>query len=91
VGGGARSRAWIAILASALGIPLNRIAEGDTGAAAGAARLARLAVTGEAVEAVCGRRPVTETIPPDAALRDAYGERLIRYREAISAARLDLS
>ncbi len=91
VGGGARSRVWIAILASALGIPLNRVAEGDTGAASGAARLARLAVTGEPVEVVCVRRPVVETIDPDPALHDAYRARLNAYRAALSTAQLPLN
>jgi xylulokinase len=88
VGGGARSRAWIAILASALGIPLHRVAESETGGAGGAARLARLAVTGERVEAVCVRRPVIETIAPDPVLREAYRERLVAYRAALGTARL---
>ena len=53
IGGGSRSRAWIGIIAAALNIPLHRLAAGETGGAFGAARLARMAVTGEAPEAVC--------------------------------------
>ena len=47
IGGGARSRLWGRILADVLGRPLTYHAGGDVGPAFGAARLARLAVTGE--------------------------------------------
>nr|WP_294519348.1 xylulokinase [uncultured Rhodopila sp.] len=81
IGGGSRSRAWITIIASALGIPLNRLADGETGAAFGAARLARMAVTGEAPAVVCTPPARAETILPDPALADAYAGRIARYRE----------
>jgi xylulokinase len=80
IGGGSRGRAWVAIIASVLGIPLHRLAEGEHGGAFGAARLARLAVTGEAPLAVCTQPVRLETIPPDPALADAYAERLASYR-----------
>ena len=67
IGGGSRSPAWIAILAAVLGITLHRLAEGEQGGAFGAARLARLAVTGEAPEAVCTPPDREETIAPDPA------------------------
>ena len=41
IGGGSRSRAWVTIIASVLGVPLHRVAEGERGGAFGAARLAR--------------------------------------------------
>lgn len=80
IGGGGRARAWLAILAAVLGIPLNRVAESEHGAALGAARLARLAVTGEAPDAVCLRPQVIETIEPEAALVGAYADRYAAYR-----------
>ncbi len=80
IGGGSRSRAWVAIIAAVLGIPLHLLAEGEYGGAFGAARLARLAATGEAPEAVCVQPARRETIPPDPALAGAYAERLTRYR-----------
>ncbi|WP_207479090.1 xylulokinase [Arenibaculum pallidiluteum] len=80
VGGGSRSRTWIAILASVLDLPLNRLAAGEVGAALGAARLGRLAATGEAPSAVCLPPERVETIEPDPALSDAYSHRLARYR-----------
>ena len=65
VGGGSRSRLWAQILADQLEIPVHRVEEGAVGAAHGAARLGRLAATGEAPEAVCTRPRRLETFTPD--------------------------
>ena len=81
IGGGSRSRTWIGIIASVLGIPLHRLAAGETGGAFGAARLGRMAVTGESPGAVCTRPVREETILPDPALTEAYVPRLKRYRD----------
>ena len=81
IGGGSRSRGWITIIAAALGIPLHRLAAGEHGGAFGAARLARMAVTGEAAGAVCVPPARAETVAPDPALADAYAARIARYRE----------
>jgi xylulokinase len=80
IGGGSRSHAWVAIIASVLGIPLSRLAAGETGGAFGAARLARMAVTGEAPDVVCTPPVRAETILPDPALTSAYAARLAVYR-----------
>jgi xylulokinase len=80
IGGGSRSRSWVAIIASVLGIPLHRLAAGETGAAFGAARLARMAVTGEAPEIACTPPARAETIGPDPALTAAYAAQLAKYR-----------
>ena len=80
IGGGSRSRAWIAIIAAVLGIPLHRLAEGENGSASGAARLARMAVTGEAPDAVCTPPARAETVLPHAALAAAYLGRVAQYR-----------
>ena len=53
IGGGARSSSWARILASALGRPLTYHSGGAMGPAYGAARLARLATTGEPPDQVC--------------------------------------
>ena len=84
IGGGSRSRVWIAVIAAALGIPLHRLAAGEHGGAFGAARLARMAVTGEASAAVCTPPVREETIHPDLGLADAYARHLLRYRELAS-------
>ncbi|CAA9282546.1 MAG: Xylulose kinase [uncultured Acetobacteraceae bacterium] len=80
IGGGSRSRAWVAIAAAALGVPLHRVVSGELGGAFGATRLARLAVTGEAAEDVCVPAVRAETVEPDPALAEAYASRLPRYR-----------
>jgi xylulokinase len=80
IGGGSRSDLWLAILANVLNIPIHRLAEGETGAAFGAARLARLAVTGEAIAGVCTAPARIATFAPEPALASAYAERLPRWR-----------
>ncbi len=84
-GGGSKSHLWMRILASAL----NRtvlLAEGaEAGPAFGAARLARLAATGEDPAEVCGKPPIASAIAPDPALVLAYAERLEKFRNIYSA------
>ena len=81
IGGGSRSRFWLAVLASVLNVPIHSFAEGETGAAFGAARLGRLAVTGEAIDTVCTPPRRIETFEPDRVLVDAYADRLPAWRE----------
>lgn len=81
IGGGSRSRAWVAIIASVLGIPLHRLAEGENGGAFGAARLARMAATGETPDMVCTPPVRAETLLPDEAMTAAYAARIAEYRE----------
>ncbi|QFR32973.1 xylulokinase [Ancylobacter sp. TS-1] len=80
IGGGSRSRFWIAVLASVLGLPLNRIEDGERGGAFGAARLARMAATGESPAQICLPPRRIETIRPDPELQHAYAERHALYR-----------
>ncbi|WGF88461.1 xylulokinase [Marinivivus vitaminiproducens] len=87
IGGGSRARVWIGILASVLGVTLHRLADGEHGPAFGAARLARLAVTGEAPEDVCAPPRRIEAIAPVPALVDAYAGRFERYRALYPALR----
>lgn len=81
VGGGGRSRFWMMLIASALGRPLARIAGADDGPAFGAARLARMAVTGETADAVATPAAIAEIVEPDATLNRSYGERLGALRD----------
>jgi len=86
IGGGSRSRLWMRILASALERPVILYREGAKGPAFGAARLARLAVTGESVREVCTVPAVSEVIEPEAALVDGYrsaGEKFRRLYRAL--------
>jgi xylulokinase len=80
IGGGSRSRVWTSIIAAALNIPLHRSTGGKHSGAFGAARLARMAVTGEAPEVVCTQPSGGEIILPDATLAEAYASRVAQYR-----------
>jgi xylulokinase len=80
IGGGARSAFWAKLIASILDIELVRYEASDRGPAYGAARLARLAVTNEAADAVVIPPPIRDVIEPDAALRDAYRPRIEAFR-----------
>lgn len=87
VGGGSRSEAWLAILAAVLDRPLDVTAEGDFGGAFGAARLGRIAATGDDPFETLTSPPVARTVEPDRALAAAYAERYPRYRALYSALR----
>ncbi len=80
IGGGSRSGTWITILASVLGITLHRLADGEHGGAFGAARLGRLAATGEDPAALCTPPRRLAAIAPVPALQQAYEARLTQYR-----------
>ena len=87
IGGGARSRFWTKLIASALNVPLRRYAGGERGPAFGAARLARLALRADDPAVVLAEPPVTETIEPDPALADAYQPRIEAFRRLYRALR----
>lgn len=80
IGGGARSRLWVTIIASMLGKNLTLYDGAERGPAFGAARLARLGFTGESVAEVCTRPAVLEIVAPQAALTDAYARRQEQFR-----------
>jgi xylulokinase len=84
-GGGARSRHWGEVLAAALGVRLVYVAGGDVGPALGAAKLARMAVTGAAAAEACARPTVTHVIEPDGALADRLAPKRDRFRAAYAA------
>jgi xylulokinase len=79
-GGGSRSRFWMKILASALNKTVLLQEGSEAGPAFGAARLARLAATGEDPSAVCSKPAIAAEIAPDPALAAAYAERLTQFR-----------
>lgn len=84
IGGGARSQFWGRILASVLGRALTYHPDGEVGPAFGAARLARLSLTGETPADVCTAPPVARIIEPDNDLRNQLEPRLNRYRRLYS-------
>ncbi|MBP1846905.1 xylulokinase [Rhizobium petrolearium] len=87
IGGGSRSRYWLASIATSLGMPVDIPADGDFGAAFGAARLGLIAATGADPVALCSAPKTEETIEPVSGLSDAYEAAYARYRAAYPAIR----
>ncbi|WP_323037751.1 xylulokinase [Pararhodobacter sp.] len=84
IGGGARSAYWLHVLATALGFPLDVPAQGEFGAALGAARLAIMAATGARAE-IATPPDIARRIEPDQRLRAAFADTHARYRAAYTA------
>ncbi|OLP46564.1 xylulokinase [Rhizobium oryziradicis] len=80
IGGGSRSRYWLASIATALGIPVDVPADGDFGAAFGAARLGLIAATGADPVSVCSAPATEAVVEPVSALQDGYEAAYQRYR-----------
>jgi xylulokinase len=87
-GGGARSDLWLSIIASVLGIPLERT-ESQDGAAFGAALLGGVAagVFADVREAVDACVRVTDTLEPNPVWERVYEEGYQRYRALYPALR----
>ncbi len=75
VGGAARLPYWGPMLASALNVPLTYREGGEVGGAFGAARLGRLAATGEDPVKVCTPPKVSRVVEPVAALKEQMAPR----------------
>jgi xylulokinase len=80
IGGGSRSRYWLSSIATALDMPVDIPADGDFGAAFGAARLGLIAATGADPLSVCTAPETAETVEPVSALTGAYETAYGRYR-----------
>lgn len=87
IGGGSRSRYWLSSIATALGIPVDLPADGDFGAAFGAARLGLIAAEGADPWTVCSAPATAETIEPARCHIDAYEAAYRRYRALYPAVR----
>lgn len=85
VGGGSRSALWAQICADVLGIPVHRVEEGEVGAALGAARLGRLAATGEEPAQVCTRPRRLASFAPRASAVAAYDDAYHQWRKLYPA------
>lgn len=85
IGGGARSHLWGRMIAASLDVALVRHAGAERGPAFGAARLARLAATGEDPSAVAVPPRVADVIPPEPRLVEAYAPRLAAFRSLYAA------
>lgn len=80
IGGGSRSRYWLKAIATALNLPVDIPADGDFGAAFGAARLGLIAAEGADPFAICTPPATADTIEPVAGLSAAYSHAYARYR-----------
>jgi xylulokinase len=87
IGGGSRSTYWLKAIATALGLPVDVPAEGDFGAAFGAARLGLVAAEGADPLSVCTPPAISSSIEPDAGLRSAFEDAYRRYRDLYPAIR----
>ncbi len=85
VGGGTRSAFWMQLLANVLNRRITIPKGSDVGAAFGAARLARLSVTGEAIDEVCSKPKALMHLEPTQKLSKAYADRLGDFRALYGA------
>ena len=87
IGGGARSRYWLRVIATTLDVTLTLPADGEFGAALGAARLGMVAVGTGSMAQVMTAPDVVEEIVPDATLRDDFEAAYQAFRAAYPAIR----
>lgn len=85
IGGGARSLYWGKILASSFNLPLHYRGGAAVGPAFGAARLARLCVSGESPADICTPPAIDQTVEPDAALTEHYAARRETFKSLYNA------
>jgi xylulokinase len=79
IGGGAKSDLWTRMIAAATGFEIVRMRGGETGPALGAARLARIATTGEPPEAVCKPPEIADVVKPDPSLMAMFAKQRERF------------
>ncbi len=87
IGGGAKSALWAHMIAAALRCEVVRYRGGETGPAFGAARLARLAATGQAPEDLCKAPDIADVATPDPGLAEAFGDARERFDSLYRALR----
>ncbi|WP_104399744.1 xylulokinase [Vibrio penaeicida] len=80
IGGGAKSRLWLQIVANILNVKIIRYEGGESGPAFGAARLAKICHTGDSVESVCTSPKVIEEITPDPSCANVYHKKYEEFR-----------
>ncbi len=84
VGGGSKSDYWLKAIATSLNMPIQLPAAGDFGGALGAARLGRMAATGEGAE-LAVPPPISRVIEPDVNLVETFAEAHARYADTYRA------
>jgi len=86
-GGGARSALWTRMIAAAINRRILRYRGGASGPAFGAARLARIAATGESAKAVCTPPQIEDATEPEPDLVEAFAAKRIRFQALYAALR----
>jgi xylulokinase len=89
IGGGAKSALWTRMIAAATGFTVARMASGETGPAYGAARLARIASTGEPPEAVCLPPQIADLTEPDPELAAKFAQARERFKALYAAVKAE--
>jgi xylulokinase len=79
IGGGAKSALWTRMIAAATRFTIVRMKGGETGPAYGAARLARMAATGETPEAVCVKPEIADVTEPEPKFVDLFARQRERF------------
>ena len=87
IGGGARSRYWLQVIATALDVTLALPSDGEFGAALGAARLAMVAAGQGSPAEVMTPPAIGEEIGPDRPLRAAFDHAYEAWRATYPAIR----
>ncbi len=82
IGGGSQSNYWVQLLANVLQIPLHVTEASHIGAGFGAARLARLSVTGESASDVCTAPAIAKTFEPNVSTFEDFEASYERFRNA---------
>ena len=85
IGGGAKSALWTRMIAAATGLTVVRMRGGEAGPAFGAARLARMGVTGEPAEAVCTPPKIADVTQPEPELAAAFAKQRQRFTALYAA------
>lgn len=85
IGGGAKSALWTRMIAAATGFTVARMRGGEAGPALGAARLARMAATGERAEAVCQPPEIADVTKPEPELAAAFAKQRGRFTALYAA------
>lgn len=91
VGGGSRSAPWAQVLADTLGRRLDRRSGAEVGAALGAARLGRLARTGERVAEVCTAPAIVDSFEPVAARTEVLAARHAQFQRLYATLRGEMA
>jgi xylulokinase len=85
VGGGSKSKLWLKIIATVLGIPIDVPGAGDFGAAYGAARLGIVAMTGADPGSVLKKPKMAFHVDPEVKFGAPYEAQYRRYQKIYPA------